>query len=249
MSTAREIAQTTRRLPHDGMSRGRPVGGEPHVRSDGGLEQLIRGGRLAVVEQSFADSQGLFAEGDEARFFYKVESGVVRLSHLLADGRRQIVQFCLPGAFFGLGALRLHATAAEAIGGATVLRLSRRRLDEVLCAEPATGRAVLELLTVQLAEAQGRMLMLGRKTPSEKLASFLLEMAGLSLGDGGAPGWIHLPVKRQDMADFLGLTIETVSRLFTRFRAAGLIELADPTTLRLKDRDALEEIAEGLAEA
>jgi len=227
---------------------GRPAAAEPQARRDGAMDRLIAAGGLPAEAMVFDDGAELFHEASESRYFFKVTAGVVRLSRLLADGRRQIAAFCLPGSFCGLDLRGSHGATAEAIGTVSVKRMSWHHLDALAVERPAANRAVLELLSEQLAEAHARLLLLGRKTPREKLASFLLEMADRSAGDGAAAGWFHLPMRRQDIADFLGLTIETVSRGFTRFRAAGLIALADPTTLRLLDREALEEIADGLCE-
>ena len=217
------------------------------------LDRLVDDGILPGSRLDCHDGQEIFAEDQPAGHVYRVDAGVVRLTCLLADGRRQIVEFCLPGSYFGLAARGDYGLAAEAVGRTQVRRIERRHLDTAAAARPAVGSALLELLSDRLAQAQDRLLLLGRKSPREKLATFLLEMAACHAGGDAVAGdavadRLRLPMRRLDIADFLGLTIETVSRLFTRFRAAGLIRLVDSATVLILDRDRLAAIADGLAD-
>ena len=164
----------------------------------------------------------LFAEGDEAEFFYQVVSGAIRSYKLLSDGRRQIDAFHLCGDIFGLEAGNEHRFSAEAIGNATVVAYRRSRLGSLIQDDAAFRDRIMTATLRSLERAQDHMLLLGRKTAQEKMATFLLDMAErLSKDDEH----FDLPMQRSDIADHLGLTIETVSRTLTQFARSGLIRL------------------------
>lgn len=169
-----------------------------------------------------AKGEELFAEGDPADYFYKVVSGSIRTCKLLSDGRRQIDAFHLPGDIFGLEAGTEHRFTAEALGDATLMAFRRSRLAELTAADPAFANQVLASMMKCLGRAQDHMLLLGRKTAQEKIATFLLDMAKRISGDDDH---LELPMQRSDIADHLGLTIETVSRTLTQFARQGLIRL------------------------
>lgn len=177
---------------------------------------------LAGQSQLLAKGEELFAEGDEADFFYKVVSGSIRSYKLLSDGRRQIDAFHLPGDIFGLEAGSEHRFTAEAVEGTTVLSFRRSRLAELTASDPAFGEQVMVSMMRSLERAQDHMLLLGRKTAQEKLATFLLDMAD-RIADGA--DHVDLPMQRADIADHLGLTIETVSRTLTQLARDHLIGL------------------------
>jgi len=164
----------------------------------------------------------LFAEGDDAEYFYQVVSGTIRSYKLLSDGRRQIDAFHLPGDIFGLEAGAEHRFSAEAVGNATVLAFRRCRLASLSQSDPAFGEKVMSATLRNLQRAQDHMLLLGRKTAQEKIATFLLDMAERISDDDER---FELPMQRSDIADHLGLTIETVSRTLTQFARSGLIRL------------------------
>jgi CRP/FNR family nitrogen fixation transcriptional regulator len=164
----------------------------------------------------------LFAEGDEAECFYKVVSGAIRSYKLLSDGRRQIDAFHLPGDIFGLEAGEAHRFSAEAVGNVTVIAYRRSRLQALMAEDGAFRDQVMTAMLRSLERAQDHMLLLGRKTAQEKMASFLLDMAERLSDDREH---FELPMQRSDIADHLGLTIETVSRTLTQFARSGLIEL------------------------
>ena len=164
----------------------------------------------------------LFAEGDEAEFFYQVVSGAIRSYKLLSDGRRQIDAFHLRGDIFGLEAGSEHRFSAEAVGDATVIAYRRSRLGALIEDDAAFRDRIMTATLRSLERAQDHMLLLGRKTAQEKMATFLLDMAErLSKDDEH----FDLPMQRSDIADHLGLTIETVSRTLTQFVRSGLIRL------------------------
>lgn len=176
----------------------------------------------AGVLRSFSKGEELFAEGDQAESFYEVKSGTVRTYKLLSDGRRLIDAFHFAGDIFGIEAGTEHRFSAEAIADVTVVAFRRSRLAAMAEADPAFGDRVMQATLRSLERAQSHMLLLGRKTAQEKMATFLLDMAERLSDDDEH---FELPMQRTDIADHLGLTIETVSRTLTQFARKGLIHL------------------------
>jgi CRP/FNR family nitrogen fixation transcriptional regulator len=184
-----------------------------------------------------AKDEQIFAEGDRAAFFYRVMSGAVRTSKLLSDGRRQIDAFHLPGDIFGIESGEEHRFTAEALGNTTVVVVYRRcSLETLACSDGAFARQIVAAMMRSLERAQDHMMLLGRKSAAEKIATFLLDM-DRRLSDGDH---VDLPMSRTDIADHLGLTIETVSRSLTQMERQGLIELpSHRRTIVLSNRAAL----------
>src|SRR5258708_9404679 len=178
--------------------------------------------RPAGPQRVLGKGEELFAEGDEAEYFYRVVSGAIRTYKLLSDGRRQIDAFHLDGDIFGLEAGADHRFSAEAVGNASVIAYRRNRLAALIQDDLAFRDQIMSATLRSLERAQDHMLLLGRKTAQEKLATFLLDMAQ-RLSDDTEP--VELPMQRTDIADHLGLTIETVSRTLTQFARSGLIRL------------------------
>jgi CRP/FNR family transcriptional regulator, nitrogen fixation regulation protein len=178
----------------------------------------------------------VFAEGDRAAFFYKVVSGAVRTSKLLSDGRRQIDAFHLPGDIFGVESGDEHRFGAEALGDTTVIRYRRCSLDTLATSDGAFARELVGAMMRSLERAQAHMLLLGRKSAVERIATFLLDLADRISKDGH----VALPMSRIDIADHLGLTIETVSRSLTQLERQKVIELpAHRRSIVLRDKAAL----------
>ena len=176
----------------------------------------------AGIQMALRQGEELFGEGDEAEFFYEVVSGAIRSCKLLSDGRRQIDAFHLRGDIFGIEAGPEHRFSAEAIGDVTVIAYRRSRLAALVQDDPAFRDRIMTATLRSLERAYAHMLLLGRKAAPEKMATFLLDMAQrLSKDDEN----FELPMTRSDIADHLGLTIETVSRTLTQFVRSGLIRL------------------------
>jgi len=176
----------------------------------------------AGVRRSCAKGEELFAEGDPADFFYKVVSGTVRTCKLLSDGRRQIDAFHLAGDVFGLESSQEHRFTAEAVDDVVVEAHRRNHFASLLHDDPAFGEQLMCSMLTSLERAHEHMVLLGRKTAQEKMATFLLDLSGrLAKNDR-----VELPMQRTDIADHLGLTIETVSRTLTQMVRDGLIKLA-----------------------
>ena len=192
------------------------------------------------ILMSLRKGRELFAEGDEAEYFYKVVSGAIRSYKLLSDGRRQIDAFHLPGDIFGLETGSEHRFSAEAVGNASVIAYRRSRLPALIADDAQFRDQVMSAMLRSLERAQDHMLLLGRKTAQEKVATFLLDMAERIAEDHEH---FDLPMLRNDIADHLGLTIETVSRTLNQFDREGLIRLpAASRSVMLRNRAALERL-------
>jgi CRP/FNR family transcriptional regulator, anaerobic regulatory protein len=197
------------------------------------------------IAQDSAAGQTIVVEGEPRSHGFRVLIGAVRLFKGLADGRRQVIEFLVAGEYFALVGAGQYAYSVEAIVPSKLARYPAAKLDAAARANPALAERLLELARTDLERAHAQMLLLGRKTAEEKVASFLLALARRQ-GDGANPVRVlHLPMSRQDMADYLGLTIETVSRTLTRLRQDGLIALPSPQQVILQQRPTLEVLAEG----
>lgn len=187
----------------------------------------------------------VFYEADPCENFYEVVRGVIGLYKLTPDGRRQVVGFAYPGQLLGLGFQAEYAYTAEVVSEATVCRYPRKKLERIMEECPSLGRRLLAMTASDLVAAHDQMLLLGRKTAPEKLVTFLLRLSGMNEKRGEDPCKVHLPMKRGDIADYLGLTTETVSRLFSRLKRARIIDLRQTNHVVLRDMERMREIAEG----
>jgi CRP/FNR family transcriptional regulator len=201
-------------------------------------------GRLLPVSAVQVHRPGdvLFSEGDRADAVYEVLSGMVRLYKLLPDGRRQVTGFLTAGQLLGLAPEGTCVFTADAVTEISVCCYPRAAFERLIDEVPGFARRLLAVTSHELRAAQDQMVLLGRKTAAEKLASFLLLMG---VRQSGRPDEIDIPMTRGDIADYLGLTVETVSRTMTRLRQDGLIALPTPARVRVLDRKALESLAAG----
>ncbi len=214
----------------------------PQQQADGGIEVLEQVG----VTQRVQPGAIIVYEGDEVDDCFKVLSGAVRLHKITADGRRQVLDFRVPGEFLGIPGLDVHACTAEAIGVVTVRRYPRRRLEALIEDHPRLAKHLLAIAARELRSAQEQMLLLGRRHANERVASFLMRVASLAAAGAEGPGTaFDLPMTRHDIADYLGLTVETVSRAFTALRRDGIIALPRSNRVVLLRPAALAELAEG----
>ena len=203
--------------------------------------------RLAaiVTEVKAEPQQTIFYEGDPAQYVFNVTKGAVKLYKLMADGRRQVTGFLFRGDFLGLALNTSYAYSSEAMLPTRLCRFPRDDLERLLDEFPRLERRLLAMAGNELIAAQDQMLLLGRKTARERLVSFLLLLGERSERRGDAASPVMLPMTRNDIGDYLGLTTETVSRAFTELRKSGLIALDGPNDVRLVKPDALEDIAAG----
>ncbi|MBP2234915.1 CRP/FNR family nitrogen fixation transcriptional regulator [Sinorhizobium kostiense] len=170
----------------------------------------------------------IYAEGDLNDKCYQVSTGAVRVYRLLSDGRRQVVSFHLPGEMFGFEAGTDHSFFAEAITDTTLAVFGRRHMQE-------RSRDLLALALAGMARAQQHLLVIGRQCAVERIAAFLVDLCERQ----GGGRLLRLPMSRQDIADYLGLTIETVSRVMTKLKARSVIALRDARTVDIMRLDAL----------
>jgi CRP/FNR family transcriptional regulator, nitrogen fixation regulation protein len=193
--------------------------------------------RLSLNEFSYKKGSEIFGEKEPADYVYQVMSGAVRSYKLLSDGRRQIGAFHLAGDIFGLEIGTDHRFTAEAIVDTTVRLMKRRSLELVAESDVMVARNLLSMTTNSLRHAEDHMLLLGRKTSLERVAAFLIEMDTRST----AAGILALPMCRRDIADYLGLTLETVSRALSRLHALGILGFIgnNQRQIVLLDRDQL----------
>jgi CRP/FNR family transcriptional regulator, nitrogen fixation regulation protein len=176
----------------------------------------------------YARNTEIFGEGEEAEYVYQVVSGAVRTYKILNDGRRQIGSFYLPGDVFGLEIGDEHELSAEAICNSTISVIKRSSLTGLAGRDNGVAQALWSLTARELQRAQKHVLLLVR-TAQERVASFLLEMADRT----AAVGSVELPMSRQDIADYLGLTIETVSRTLTLLEGQAAIALPSARCVQL----------------
>lgn len=193
--------------------------------------------------QKLAARRTLFCEGDTAENVYEITKGMLKLFKILPDGRRQVTGFLSAGHLLGIAHDERHLYTAESVTDVVLCRYPRSRFDRLVDEVPGFARRLLAATFDELRAAQDQMLLLGRKGAVEKIASFLVMMADRVDQTGGDE--LHIPMGRTDIADYLGLTIETVSRTLSQLRRNGVIGLPSPTRVALLDREQLEQLAEG----
>lgn len=189
---------------------------------------------LMGASMSFSRNAEIYGENEPAEYAYKIVSGAVRIYKVLSDGRRQIGAFYLPGDIFGLESGDQHAFSAEAVTDAKVLVIKRSALAVSATRDSAVANQLLELTNLELRRAQDHVMLL-IKTAQERVVGFLLEMSKRM----PSINQVELPMSRQDIADYLGLTIETVSRTLTQLENAAAIELPTSRRILLRNRAAL----------
>jgi CRP/FNR family nitrogen fixation transcriptional regulator len=182
--------------------------------------------RPQLRRRTFEAGAQIFAQGDAPGRLYQVVTGTVLVSRLLEDGRRQVVAFHLPGEVFGLEARDRHHFTAEAVGMTCV---------ESWLPDAASGSALLALALDSLSRVQSHLLILGGQSATGRVAGFLLDIAARQ----GTPDLADLSMTRTDIADYLGVTMETVSRELARLKAMGLIAIERARRVTLRDRRSL----------
>jgi CRP/FNR family nitrogen fixation transcriptional regulator len=184
---------------------------------------------------SYARNVEIFGEGEPAEYLYKVVSGSVRSCKLLDDGRRQVTGFHIAGEVFGLELDEEHHFAAEAINDTVILVVKRSAIIGLAARDADIARQLWTMTARELQRVQDHMLVLGCMSAKQRVAAFLLHMALSNFGGNE----IELPMSRQDIADYLGLTIETVSRTMTQLANDATIGLASSRRIVLRNRAAL----------
>lgn len=191
------------------------------------------------LRMHFAQGEEIFAQEEEADLVYQILQGAVRTTRLLNDGRRQIGDFYYPGDLLGLEIGQHHRFSGEALEACEILVVKRAAIKNLGEEGQRFERQISAATGLELERTQEHLLLLGRKTAAERVAGFLVDIADRFGGE-----YTGLPMGRQDMADYLGLTIETVSRMLTQLQADGLVEFDGCRRFRLKNRRAMALLAE-----
>ena len=214
----------------------RPSARQPESRSARPASAANLGSSIEMMgaPMAFARNTEIYGENEPAEYLYKVVSGAVRTYKVLNDGRRQIGSFYLPGDIFGLEVGEEHTFSAEAVADSKVLVIKRNALIALAGRDSSIARQLWTMAAAELQRAQEHILLL-IKTAQERVAGFLLEMAARNHGSNE----VELPMSRQDIADYLGLTIETVSRTLTQLENAGAIAVPTSRRIVLRNRGAL----------
>jgi CRP/FNR family transcriptional regulator len=205
--------------------------------------------RLAAIASDTHAEPGttFIQEGDPATHFFNISDGTVRMYKLLPDGRRQITGFAGVGHFLGLAVSDTSAFSAEAIDHVRSCKFSRARVRTLLDDYPAMEKKLLAVASTELVSAPDQMLLLSRKTARERLASFLMLQSLQGVMCQSSRHRFVLPMSRGDIADYLGLTIETVGRTLTKLRSDGFIEIPSTTEIAIRAPAALASLATGMA--
>jgi len=190
---------------------------------------------LVATEFTYRKDEEIYGEDEPAEYVYQVIRGAVRTYRLLSDGRRQIGAFHLPGDVFGLEAGATHRLAAEAILDTTLRLVKRKSLEQAAQSDVRVARDLWSITSGELQHAENHMLLLGRKTAMERVATFLLEMDRRL----ARTGMIALPMCRRDIGDYLGLTLETVSRALSELQQQGVLGLSGARQIVLRNRERL----------
>lgn len=188
---------------------------------------------VSLNEFTYKAGTEIFGENEPAEYVYHVKTGAVRSYKLLSDGRRQIGAFHLVGDIFGLEICGVHRFTAEAVIETTVRLVRRQSLEKVADHDANVARNLLGMTSRNLEHAENHMLLLGRKTALERVAAFLVEMDERLT----AAGVMELPMTREDIGDYLGLTIETVSRALSKLHGRGVLDFIDQAQRQIIIRD------------
>ncbi len=190
---------------------------------------------LVATEFSYQKDEEIYGEDEPAEYAYQEIRGAVRTYKLLSDGRRQIGAFHLPGDVFGLESGTTHRLAAEAIVDTTVRLVKRRSLEQAAGTDVKVAQKLWTMTASDLRHAEDHMLLLGRKNALERVANFLLEMDRRL----AVAGMMALPMCRRDIGDYLGLTLETISRALSQLHGEGVLGFSGARQIVLRNRQRL----------
>jgi CRP/FNR family transcriptional regulator len=204
-------------------------------------EQIVDLGRM-MTQKWVEPGQFVVLEGDPGDYAYTVTEGIIKVFKSLADGRVQITGFLLPGDFLGMPSRGRFVYSAEAIGRARLCVFPHRPLRALFDRSPGLKKRLFEIVNDELTLAQDHMLLLGRRRADERVACFVLEFAARFARAGWPVDPMTLPVGRGDIADYLGLSLETVSRSFSRLKKAGVLSLPTKSQVMILDAERLERL-------
>lgn len=224
-----------REFPEPARAPEREVGARIEGRSESAAPPIVVGG----TRRCYRQNQEIFRAGEPAGRIYGVLTGAVRVYRILAEGRRHIAQFCLPGDVFGLEGDQEYRCSAEAVSNCELSSISQGALSSLAMNDPAVAQKLWGLSLHYLRRSEEHLLLLGQKSARSRVAWFLLDMAERTPPAES----LRLPMSREDIADFLGLTMETVSRTLGVLQDEAVIALASSREVLLKDRMALHRLA------
>ncbi len=185
----------------------------------------------------------IFCEGDPRTHIFHVEQGVVALSKVLGDGRRQVIDFAYPRDYIGLGLHGEYIFDAQATCAAKVKCIPASALEDAAASDPDLALTLYKAVLAELATARNLLVCVGQGTAMERIAAFLVRMRDRAAVSGPNGSVFSLMMRRSDIGDLLGLTIETVSRTLTKLRSMGVIEIVNSTEIHVLDEDKLERLA------
>ena len=206
------------------------------------VDEDLRALQQVGIKVRFARNETIFNDGDEATHCYKVISGAVRLCKHMSDGRRQIADFLLAGDMFGVMQFGNYKFTAEAVGPVVLMCYPQRQVARLSTSLPNLRGRLLVLLSQRLLGMQDHLVMLGRQTAKERMATFLLQIANRSDAEEGLA--FELPMSRQDIADYLGLTIETVCRMLSELKRQRIIAIPSSNQVVVNDMERLQALTE-----
>ena len=192
----------------------------------------------------FPAGQTIFTEGDNLDNYYNITEGVIRLIRIMPDGRRAVLDFLYPGDFVGLNANGEHAYSAEAVTPVRLCCFPKQKLQALFGEIPKMESRLLGIFADKLVSSQHQQADLARKSPRERLAAFLLGLSG-KRGLNAGENVFRLPMSREDISDYLGLTIETISRTLSAFAKESLIKIDQRKTITLLAPEKLQDLADG----
>ncbi|MBS0232675.1 MAG: helix-turn-helix domain-containing protein [Proteobacteria bacterium] len=227
------------------------LGASEHIGTNAHVGQFASSGTMSSADapadrfergtiRRIEAKEHVFCDGDPRTHVFRIEEGVIALSKLLGDGRRQIIEFAYPGDYIGLGTLREHIFDAQATCAAKVRCLSATALEQEASRDASLALRLYKAVSAELAAARSLLVSVGQQSAMERLAGFLV---GLSARTEGDENVVKLPMRRSDIADLLGLTIETVSRTITKLRTMKVIDVVRGTEVHILDGDRLVELA------
>lgn len=218
---------------------------KPHTRLSGeekpGARQ--RGGFENATFRRIEAKEYVFCDGDPRTHIFHVEQGVIALSKVLGDGRRQIIDFAYPGDYIGLGLLKDYIFDAQATCLAKVRCTPASTLEQAAASDPNLALKLYKAVSAELATARNLLVCVGQGTAMERIAMFLIGSRDRAAASGANDGVFSLVMRRSDIADLLGLTIETVSRTLTKLRGMRVIDIVNATEIHILDEDKLEQLA------
>ena len=194
-------------------------------------------------EKKFTDKENIFLQNDPSTHLYNITEGNVKIYQLLDDGRIQIIGFLYPGDFFGTYKNNKYNYSAEAIGNLRVCVFDQRVLDKYMDQNPILAKELLNQTSYELTLAQDRMTVMGRLNAIEKIAIFFINISNQRKRIGWQSNPISLSMTRQDIADYLGLTIETVSREISKLKTSNIIKIISSKQLFINDIEKLKQIS------